>query len=861
MVQSYGGGFERFRVRLPAGAQLIRRQPADAEAQDPAYRITLEEPPARGRGAAPVLVASDRQVVLVELREKQQGPVSVELSTEQSIGPENGRSSVELAGFEVVGAVRQFGDVAVNVAEDWQARWSVGPNVRQVDPSELDPSLQQAGATAAFQYDRQPWSLGVRVGTRRLRTHVTPRYELEYSGDEVRLAVELAYQMFGARAFEFRIGLEGWELAGDPIESGGLIDSERLFLDSDGTLVLPLAQPATRRANIAFRLRRTVARDNAPIRLPLPVPLADSVGSGELIVRAATDVDLRPDLASSNGLTPIAVGESSETRGSDGMPEIRYRTVSPKTVFAANFVSRPGEVAVRTTAKIELTATDAHIEQQYDFDVRFAPIQDLRFNVPSGLTVDQELIEAALIAPSGAVDGEEIPLILAPVNVESHLEAQAGVRPWRIVLPQSRLGRFGIRIRYRIRRAENYFSGSTWNLALVSPVDEMVDSVEAVVTAPRGMTAILDVSADDLSWEAASPTTDQTGSAGSHRFVASRPESTLPLQLSATSINQPEATIVDRVWLQTWLAEDMRQDRAAFRFRTAASQATIELPPGTASQELEVLVGGAPATVRSRAAGRIVVDLAPPAVESGEKVGSTELEYTLELRWRLAIREALLTRHHLTPPQLVGTTALAQVYWQIVLPGDRHVVRSPDRLVSASQWQWLGSFWGRQPVHSQAELEDWVGASTQLGPATAQNEYLYTGPAPVLSIEIITAPRWLMVLSASGTGLALVLCWIYLPAVRRRWIVACLACAIAVLAIAFPVPALLIAETSVLGVLVGVVSAFIWQLTSRPARRPATASGGSSRQFTPRADSIVMPPVGATASTAPTATLNIPDSE
>jgi hypothetical protein len=344
--------------------------------------------------------------------------------------------------------------------------------------------------------------------------------------------------------------------------------------------------------------------------------------------------------------------------------------------------------------------------------------------------------------------------------------------------------------------------------------------------------------------------------------VAEGSESCLPLILSAKNLNPPVETTVDRVWLQTWLTRDIRQDRSAFRFRTAGSQATVELPPRAASNEIEVLVGGKPAKVLSRAEGRIVVDLARENADARNDADPAVAAYTLELRSRQPIREALVTRHRLTPPQIVGTAALAQVYWQIVLPGDKHVVRSPERLVSASQWQWLGSFWGRRPARSQPELEEWAGASTQLTPAAEQNEYLFTGPAPVLSIEVFTAPRWLVVLAASAAVLALACLWIYVPWARRGWVVLVVAGAIAGLAVAFPVPAMLLAQASVLGLVIAMVSVFIARLTARPARRSVSVSSGSSqRQLTPLPDSIVMPPVAATASTAPTAALRIPDPE
>src|SRR4030095_2063384 len=115
-----------------------------------------------------------------------------------------------------------YGDIGLTVGNDWQARWDIGRDIRQVDPTELDASLQRTDLSAAFQYDGQPWSLAVRISPRQSSVHVMPQYELELLQDEARLTARLNYQILGARAFKFLIELNGWEMSGEPVEAGGL---------------------------------------------------------------------------------------------------------------------------------------------------------------------------------------------------------------------------------------------------------------------------------------------------------------------------------------------------------------------------------------------------------------------------------------------------------------------------------------------------------------------------------------------------------------------------------------------------------------------------------------------------------------
>jgi hypothetical protein len=334
--------------------------------------------------------------------------------------------------------------------------------------------------------------------------------------------------------------------------------------------------------------------------------------------------------------------------------------------------------------------------------------------------------------------------------------------------------------------------------------------------------------------------------------------------MSSTDATTPSTTVVDRVWLQTWVAPAVEQDRAAFHIRSSNPQATIELPPDAPSGEVEVLIDGRTAQVASRAKGRIVVRLTRDLGDQAAPSPGEPIAHTLEVRFRRPIQQSLIERHRLTPPQIVdATTELSQVYWQVILPADKHIVDSPAQLTSASQWQWLGAFWGQSPALSQTDLEKWVSASTQIGPASTDNQYLFSGLLPVASIELVTAPRWLIVLGASLLAIAMVFGWHYLPPHLRSWMLLAVAVAIGTAAVSYPTAALLIAQAAAIGIVLATISLFVLRTTTGPRQRSLVPSitPSSRRILTPRTDSIVMPPVVAAASTAPTVTLRTSDSE
>jgi hypothetical protein len=319
--------------------------------------------------------------------------------------------------------------------------------------------------------------------------------------------------------------------------------------------------------------------------------------------------------------------------------------------------------------------------------------------------------------------------------------------------------------------------------------------------------------------------------------------------------------MVNRIWLQSWMSSEARQDRAAFLFRTAGSRVAVELAPQT-PDEIEVLMDGSPARVMSRTSGRLVVDVPQASIQGDLANASEPASHTLELRYRTPIRFALVTRHAITPPQMIGNTTLSQACWHVVLPEDKHVIRAPDQMIAASHWQWLGGFWGRGTTRSQSDLEKWVGAASQLAPSAAQNQYLYTGLAPMATIAPLTAPRWLIVLAASAAVLSLALACVYLPVLRWRWVLAAIACVVAGLAILFPVPALLVAQASLLGVVLAAVAVASARLLAQPTPwRVNLPASTSPRQAASRSDSAVLTPVAAAGSTAPTISLRAPGSE
>ena len=141
-VRSYGAAFDRFRVRLPPEAELVPGNPAG-------YTVVPVE---EGRATA-----SRPRLVEVRLARRTGGPVEVRLATNRACDAAKPDTWIDLAGFEVVGAARQWGTIAVSVAGDRQVLWGPSSGTRQIE--QLPEPLRRRDVVAGFDYFTQPCSL------------------------------------------------------------------------------------------------------------------------------------------------------------------------------------------------------------------------------------------------------------------------------------------------------------------------------------------------------------------------------------------------------------------------------------------------------------------------------------------------------------------------------------------------------------------------------------------------------------------------------------------------------------------------------------------------------------------------------
>jgi hypothetical protein len=771
-LRSYGSPFDRFTVRLPERAELTSANntgytlaPVDAE----------KESPQNGR------------LVEVRLPKKVFGPVEIRLSCRRQLDAKNPPSFsdwLDLSGFEVLGAVRQWGVVAAATSADRQILWGNVLGARQID--QLPENLRVQGVAAGFEYSTQPFSLPVRLNPRQTRINVEPEYLIFVDRDRIRLDAKLTYTIHGGKAHSLRIFMPDWDF--DRVEPENLLAADGVQTDENGTIDIPLAEPASGTIELRLKAQQSLVPGTSSITVGLPQPQGTASVSALMAVSPAANVELTPDNNASVGLIrqqsalPLKLPERRQEA-------LFYRSEGKAAVFAAEMRVHARKIAVEPTVRVQLGDRAAQVEQKLNYAISFEAVDHLLVDVPQSLAGNSTLKFECDGKPASAkttASGEDSP---------------PGMSRMRISLPEARLGHCAIALKYSLPLPElQAVKPAVESIPLVVPAEgEMSNnelslvSVAGIKAAPRGSV-----------WQTADKEPTRVGRLSTRTYRATGYENRLDLEIGKEDVSGANATVVDRAWIQTcWLSAMARQDRAIFQLVTNQNELTLKMPKGAAISQMVAQLDNKRIEVRPIGKDQISISLP----------GDAELRRcVLEIRYHFAKTPPLESRLKLEFPQIGSGAWNRRLYWQLVLPQGEHVVVDPKGFVSECNWGFMGYFWGRRPTLDQEELETWVDASHRASLPVGLNVYLYSTLGIVEGGELKIAPRALIVLCSSGTVLFIGLLLIYFPRLRHPSALLALAGVLLSLGMIFPEPTILLAQTSSIGLVLAAITAIILRL-------------------------------------------------
>lgn len=717
-VRSFGGEFDQFQVRLPPHAALVPSSNRD-------YTV---EPV----GDAD---ASGRQTVLVRLGSKTSEPAVVRLDVQQAFTSTAADELLELGGFEVPGALRQWGQVAVQVAEELQVDWGELRLVRTLD--ELPADLQMPAVAAAFEYFGQPYSLPLRVAPRATLVSVDPKYKVWVGPDSLELEARLRVRVLGARLTRLEIELAGWQLDPAGLGPAASIDLARLDVSDPSYVAVPLAHPV--QGDLELVLKAVRAAPGGSIEFALPRPRAQFIGPAQLDIVPAGNVVLQPSAAELAGLSPLGAGSSTSLDPQSEPRSYRADVATARFVAARSVVSR--RIAARAQTQLECRNDRLLVQQELEFQVDNEPLGELELVGPLTLSKVDEL--------TLTLDGQTLPL----ATPEERQVEKAAV--WRVPLAEPRLGRLTLHAQYALPIADQ--SGAepvAVLLPMFMPAAGTLLENQLVVASADNVHAEV----ADPAWSAADAPASAQGAGNRWQAVASERRYEVQLRIRRVERRSLARTVVSRAWVQTWFGTRNRQDRAVYRFSTTQSVVRLRVPRDCTV--VQVLLDGRTQVPRlGRTAEELL--LALPSTQRRDQA------HVLDVRYRFDQRGPRGGPLVLGLPQWDSDVAVHRLYWQLVLPYDELLVLDPPSLSPEYEWRWQALYLSRRPLWEQKDLEDWCGAQREPALPAASRRYVFSALGIPTEVRLTTLTRSMGVLLAAGLVLCCGLLLLYAPRLRH----------------------------------------------------------------------------------------------
>ncbi|MFN0018068.1 MAG: hypothetical protein ACKVP0_07405 [Pirellulaceae bacterium] len=820
-IRSFGSPVETFRVRLPAGMEWVPTNPT-------------------GYSVIPVTAAGGEkaQELEVKLDRPSSGVTEVRLLASLAPGADSASSTLQPARFEVIGAVRQRGVIDFVIDGDWSLEWTEDASTRRVDvPAEAAATTK---SIARFEYFRQPCGLQLKVASRPTRLVIEPSYLIFVESQLVRLEATLRCRVRGARPPRLTIALGDWQL--DRAGPEGIVEQELV----DGTqkpLSLPLKAGPTGEMELKLELHKEIAPGSSRFSFDLPRPVADLLDPAIVVVLAADNVEIAPRIREVSGLTADVLPSRIKLPDRQQQPLV-YRDLgyAGSSHFSADFQVRTRQVTVDAAARLKFSSRTVAVEQQLRYRILYEPQRTFTLLVPETLAARGE-IKVLL---------ENQSMLLAPAPATSSASGPSLAR-YQITAPQELRGNVELLVQYSVPLpALDDEKPVELAVPLVIPTEEETQS-----TSGQSL-AVTWGDAHNVSLAASNSggfqlVTSSNGAA-ELQYTAARLLPSARWKLNPADQAAGRTVSVSRLWLQSLINDQGRQDRAAWRLRTSGRELAIQFPPGTEMESVELALNGVRLAVERLDKETAYFSLKPDGARQ-DRV----LESWFAVPGREPLSDSLQTR--LAAPQLLGVSNIREAYWQLCLPADRHMLGDPPGFTAEMQYSWNNWFWDRRGSKSQEELETWVGASRQQAIPQHTNQYLFSSFGSLENIPLLAVPRRVILAIAGAVVLGLGLLLLQVRSARHPAMALVIAVAVGAASLTWPAAGLLLAQGAALALGV-VVLAILWQwgISGRtawpaaeivrenppPRDRPSTTAAAPNAEIAaPPASTTTAPLIGA----------------
>ena len=763
-VQSSGGTFDYFSLRLPPGA-VFHPTPA---METPDYQIEVVTPEQQDAPVEPSHALS--QVLLFRLSQPTEGPVHVRIQAETPIN-QSQNGWFEVGGLEVIGAEKQFGKLSVIVPQETRLRQKESLGVR---PG-IDATVTETeGIVYSFEYYEQPCSLLVQAVPQTPRVNLRAEYQVQIQRNRAVLRAKLSYAIHGSQK-QVAINMNGWRLTN--IEPGSMNNRDEIPFMEDGPVTVPLQEPIGKNVELNLQAERIYNSHDELLRFSFPIPEADFMEPALVAILPDDNIELTVD--ESHPLVEMSQKSRSDTPLQIELPmrqkgALVYQIDHTEAAeFCAKVAFQQQRITVLSHTELALQS-DEPVKQTLDYTVEYEPVSRLILAVPAELDTQGDLrvkfksLELSLF---------NVPEMMPFGNTQDTIVLK------QVRLPDATIGKFQLALDFKLTNQirddlaqERPTSTFQVKVPIILPHDGQLIGETVHVSNPRGL-QLNDEEA--IGWKKMeSPR---------HQAVSSRSESIyhtetatplLSLGAAFKNIDRPGTTTIDKGWVRSWLLQSYRVDCAFYQISTNMRHLTIILSDQVHADRIiikAVKVNDRKVEVE-RNGRELNIPLFPLSNETSSSVGTspsypwldlTESEslHTVEIWYELPqITSSNIVTLEL--PSFHPEVIVRPVYCQVILPNSRHLLAGHPAWMPQYRWRFDGGFFSRKPDLTQQELEDWIGVAHAEPISSTLNSYLFITFRPEAEVQLNLVDRSTLILVSSGLILLLGLILIYFPRIR-----------------------------------------------------------------------------------------------
>jgi len=871
-VRVFGGETETFKVRLPAGASLVKDEVVATDPDGAAFEIrelslTFDDSPNDSRRAetpatpenatsadaaeaAPPAPAADARPQTLEIKLAQKTNSAILKIKTRTPAPENAPDADaparEIAGFEVDGAQKQHGRVKISKADGLD--FDVAPlfGIR----ADVDASSALADGEELYVYSSQPFALAARPFVRRVVVNVKPEYQAVVDEKTATLRAKFQYSVYGSKIDEIKIRLRDWNCV--DVAPSGIVDVINIESNaSTGETAFPLVAPTDGVVEFElFATRELDASEDGAFSFPLPTASGAWSEPSTLVVVPVDAIDLTPNPDDCVDLTskPLrALAPTFELPQSQQSPlayQTRRRGDSPNDEpprFAARVKKQEQKIEIEAKTDVHIGADGSQrVEQTFRYNVEREPLDSIALLAPSSLgkTAESNL--------KIFVDGKAVPAPNATLEESDENQTRRVVS----LADAPKIGSCVVSLQYEGKPLDfdpNFTRYFTVDLA--QPENGTLLSNELTIFAPPGVSVQYNANKKtNRFWRLEDSGRAADGRSTFARYASATQEFGAAFTASLNANDNFDSVIVDRAWLQTWLSDAARVDRVAYRLSGYRDRLALRLPDAVRKDRVAVSLDGVPfANVAETNGGLFAEDEKTLVVPIPESV--RDREYVLELSYvvqpnatsptsdaessrpnsnRLDVQFPRFVRlpnadsddavDAQTPQDATDDSIwIRRAYWQVLTPFNRHVVVDPDDWTPEYVLRrdgFLGSY-RRVASISQTELCDWVGVAEREAIPLEVNSYLFSGFGQPERSRLFVLDRALLILLGGGAALATGLGLLYFPFFRSRSVLFVFALTTTALVALRPYLAFLFLQTTVFGVLLTLGAALLAKFFGR----------------------------------------------